>query len=229
MDSVLAQHHPGTPNTKFLAELHPVDYTQFQTSTSGALACMQRLKSNNPAPGVADVDFEAFIKPEFGRLHNKFKLSDAQEEAMGYKFGLTGVVLRGIESLVRQGVISVQVGAGPGNGDAAAAATTASSIADRLGLFTERSAGPTLVTQMIGDIMAMDQIPGTVIADATTRALNARGAVSPEYNLLTYQLMTVLCGGITASAHHKRERVVGTATNGCRPTQQLNLNVGGLK
>lgn len=208
----------GTTNPKMLAELVPFDYADFTTHAAGALVNASRPSAGNSTnPGSSDIPIERLISP--GPINaNNHGLSDAQEESMGYKYGLLGAVLRGIEALQAEGIRI------PTDGTPAA---NASALATTLGLFNTEAGADARALRVLAHILGNDQVPGTDHYNAVKAQLDTHEReASKEYAMLSQSLMRVLCGGIASSWYHKSMRVVGKVTAGGRPTATVTLNVG---
>lgn len=93
----------GTPNTQFKPEIVPFDYTDFATHISGGFATMRHPKTSSMGRGISDMLFRDFFK--YSCIEGIPAVSCDQEEASGYKYGKTGIVLAGVEVLIQKGFL----------------------------------------------------------------------------------------------------------------------------
>jgi hypothetical protein len=209
MDRIVPQNRAGTPNGKYLAEIVPFDYTDFKTSTAGALVAMKLPSADKGGQGIAGLSMKDFDKNTGDRSNRQ--LSNIQEEAMGYKFGIAGIVLRGIESLLRQGV----------------ALNDATQVADAIGIFRNDPRPETSPWfQMMSDIFLYDQVPGSGHYNTSKTAFEAAHQAATDYKYLSRHCMRFFQTGVASSWYHKSNRVLGKALNRARPTESLNAIFG---
>jgi hypothetical protein len=154
-------------------------------------------------------------------------MSNGQEEHMGYKYGLIGVILNAIESLQVQGLLG---GAALSPADAA---NFCLDLAKKMQLLVnDRDAKERLTTQnvqnapwykMLCHVFGECQMPGTQgLNDSRVHRAARNREEFKTYNALTRNCMRVLCSGVAASWFHNSSRILGRAMNRCRPTETLH-------
>lgn len=93
----------GTQPTQSRPELVPFDYTDFTMHISGGVAACSYPKTTYL--GISDMPFSDFFK--YDGISEAPSYSCSQEEAAGYKFGYSGVVLAGLEVLAQKGFVTI--------------------------------------------------------------------------------------------------------------------------
>ena len=253
LDSIVFQNRAGTPNTKYLWEVHRFDYTDFTSQLTGSYAAMRSNQYDND-PGIADLPIERFW--ERSGTNDSKALTNLQSQAMGYKYGLLSVGLTVVEHLLRLGVLTYNPGAlqdDPNLQNAPAAATNVRNIAtDIYGLFVNNPNGQARQNELFADIFLRNLPKG--LAERTlaeTRFLathvtaaniditggNAWRNISKAYNdndatrfmRMRANQMEILCSGIAGSWYSKTSKIIGKAMNTAKRSGQLHLVLGHFK
>lgn len=220
MGSVVYGNRGGTPNTKFRPELVPFDYTDYQSNLGAAFMAMKKTSNSvDGIRGVSDLPIEALFQ-SFG-AEDSNGLSPLQEEAMGYKFGLVGVVLRGIDYLKNNSDLL------EGNEFSGA------SIAQALGLWNTGDMSEQL-SGLIGHILGPNLPTNTPEREALDfpndfDPMGPSDTPEDRYQKLSYMLMTILLGGASASWYIKTSKILGKAANTAAPSDTLDVIFGHFK
>lgn len=98
----------GTPSSQFRPEIVPFDPFEFSLYYDAAYAAMTEAKTND-TPGIRDIPFADFFKDD--GISEARTMSGQQEEAGGHKYSKIGIVLAGLEVLVREGFVTITTGA----------------------------------------------------------------------------------------------------------------------
>lgn len=227
LGKVVPQNMAGTPNTKYLAEVIRFDYTDFTTSIAGALDRMTKTRING---GISDISYKDTHSTIGADIK---KLSDGQEEAVGYKFGIMAIIIRAIASL----------NANYRNLGPMPTGVNETDIARQLGLFDAGNVEDKKWFKLLSDIFVNEQVKGTRhYTESETRTNDARRTDIPavldagqiqivndnkaDIKHLMLNVSKTLCGSIAGSWHHKSSRVIGKAMKGASTTQSLDVMIG---
>lgn len=249
LDPVNYRARYGTPKTKWMPEVVPFDPTDMSTHMAGAFANMKHSKVDRD-PGSADIQLpDLFVR---NGAHSAKALNALQEEAMAYRFGLIGIVLRGVETLMRYGLIQ------SGNGgstfpeigafvrELAANTTNDEGEVTGLGLWSTKVEDHDLQHEIIADILMRNLNPGdenrrkaeSTFAevhnggDSSAKAWNAmatselRGDDEAMFKLLMVNLPEVFVTGITSTWYSSTNRIIGKPMNSAAPSDTLHLMLG---
>jgi hypothetical protein len=237
----------GEPLTQFRPEYVPFDPTDFSTQLAAVFACITEANGVN-MDGVADLPFERCLPHLMGQTGCR-EVSCLQDEAISYKYGLWGVTLTMLETLVRQGIVSVNDPAEGNRNDRYAAFrrspadahAAVKGVAEDIGLWnlnpTEQKG--TILYEGLADVFLenlspLEEARRTAVgnfADATNTTLLKISRRVPSnnderYESLRANVSEVLLQGLTSSWQSKTSRIVGFATNTAAPSDTLDACFG---
>jgi hypothetical protein len=240
LDPVNYRARYGTPKTKWMPEVVPFDPTDMSTHMAGAFANMKHSKVDRD-PGSADI-----MLPDFfvrNGAHSAKALNQLQEEAMAFRFGINGMILRALETLMRKGHIQF----GNGNYTEETAATEVREFAkDTLKLWTTNPAEHGLQHEILADILMRNLNPGDPdriaaerrflethgSTDGTTRTWNSmatnemRSSSDDMFRLLMVNLPEVFITGITSTWYSATNSIIGKPMNSAAPADTLHVMLG---
>jgi len=231
----------GTPKTKWMPEFVPFDPTDLSQHVAAAFANMKHTRMDRD-PGSADVPLRDFFVRN-GSYAAK-ALTPLQTEAMGHRFGDIGKVLRGVETLVRHGLLQ----AGPGfsakggpNYDEAGGARVARALATAIGLWNTDPDAHIVQHRILADIYLTSLNPGDTdykesmrifeqqhmggrsLQQVRTSQLDNEDAL---FGLLMSNLSEIALTGVTGTWYSATNKIIGKPMNSAAPADTLHIMVG---
>jgi len=251
MDVINYRARYGTPNTKWMTEFVPFDHTDMSTHMTAAFANMRHSTADRD-PGSGDIKLQNFFIRN-GAYSSK-ALTPLQEEAMAYRFGWIGIVLRGVETLMRRGYIQPGAGyVGDGSLEAQAAAfarelasghpgvASPASPAGGIGLWSTDINHHVIQHEILADVMMNNIVLGddkranaerifmTHHAGKKTWNQMSSSQLSEHddlYRLLMTNLVTVAITGITDTWYSATNKIIGRPMNSADSTQTMHMLLG---
>jgi hypothetical protein len=234
-----------TPKQKVVPQIVPFDPTDFSTQLASAYAAMDlNPELGRSSNGISELKLQQLLS-RYG-MDDYDAISDLQEEGLALKFGLLGVVLRGVESLARQGFINfVEDPAGGITAAAAAAGAAALAGTEKLNIFD--NAAPTNGTRTIIEDILLSNVGfvGNRATEALDRFYEGAGAAfaanrseilmdtaeddEGNYRRLARAVPEILFGGLANAWNRKASRVIGRALGGAPPGGDLDILIGHFK
>jgi hypothetical protein len=222
----------GTPPTQFRPELVPFDESDFAPQLNAAYIAATTESSDNP-DGVSNFNYTKAL------ANGERVWSGLQEEAIAYKYGLWGIALTLVETLIRNGQLTV--GGVPGTG-AATAHNDARQIAENIGLFST-TGDRRILHEGLADVFALHLSPiddvraetHTRFDEATGKPSNIRkvatetpvdGDTEAQYTSLRVHAIDLLLRGVTCSWYSKTSKIVGRAMNTSAPADDADILFG---
>lgn len=240
LDPVLQRTRPGTSVTKWMPEFVPFDPTDISQHVAAAYANMKATRMDGD-PGTADIQLQDFFVRN-GTYASK-ALTPLQEEAMAYRFGDIGKVLRGVEVLVRHGYLQEGDGfiAAPNQAEEADAAQLARKLAVDIGLWSTNPANHIVQHKILASIYMASLNPGDtdrtdamrIFKDqhlgnktwqqASTTQLEDTDSL---FGLLMSNLPEISITGITGTWYSATSKIIGKPMNSAAPADTLHLMLG---
>jgi hypothetical protein len=206
-NTIMSQNTYGTPATKPLVEIVPFDPYDLKPQLALSFHLFERTTGNGGIKGLKVLDFF----PD-GPQSEK-NMSSAQEESMGFYYGLHGVGLNYVYGLLQNPRTREILQAG---GDIRA-------IGDAIGVFDENNEAA---------IAVLDHI---YLRNSPKRAAaNARNAPAKDnfgqrdahnYDYLTDKALDFLTGGIIGAFYAKASRIIGVAMHGAQRGKSFDLMI----
>lgn len=217
----------GTSATQFKFELVPLDPTDFSVQFAGSFAALQQSKADN---GISDIPYEwTLCNNDVSRR----QFSNLQDQALAFKFGLGGVAMTFIESLIRQGILSVN-----GPQQAASAHQQAISLAAYVGLFDTKDNPNSPFMQAMADVFMMNISNGDdarrgaenrfreEVGDVFSIATKIPSTDAERYTRLRLHALDQLAQGLAIAWHSKTEKIIGRAFNAAATSDTLDVCFG---
>lgn len=226
----------GVPPTQFRPYYRPFDPTEICSDMAGIYAAITSPKTEG---GISDLPY-ANALPHYTGYRGERPWSNTQEEAIAYKYGLWGVALTLVQTLARNGYVTVHPG---GNGPQVAGDANISQLATAIGLFNTNAGQQTIVHEGIADVLLMNLAPNdparrdavarfeveTGINDVPRGKFYQAATATPEpgqpalaYANLRTHVANILVGGMLNTWHSKRSKCVGRAISASAPTGDLD-------
>jgi hypothetical protein len=229
----------GAPTGQFRPELVPFDPLDFSVHMAAAFAA---ITSDQGEGGVADVPFsKAMPGSDMGRSTGASSRpwSCIQDEALSYKYGLAGIGLTMVETLIRQGVLQVTNNVPNLNATAAASAlahAAASDLAGQLGLWNTAGAAQGPLREFFADLMLKNIGCGDPARTAAVQrfyeatggrefykiATEAPQTTEQMYARLRAHQCEMLTQGLGSSWNSKTSKIVGRALAYAAPADSLH-------
>lgn len=240
-DNINQLARAGEPITQFRPQYIPFDPTDFKVQLAAVYACITQQKGDGNPDGISNMPFVNAVPHLMGDTGCR-PWSCLQEEAISYKFGTWGIALTLIETLVRNGWITV-------NGAAAAnvavrptdadAHVTVANLASEIGLWNPDSAAQGVLLEGLADVFLKNISPlDSTGAEAVARFRRATGKEFIEivhttpidtlqhYQSLRANVCEVMLQGISSSFFSKSRTIIGFATNTAGPGDTLDTVLG---
>jgi hypothetical protein len=230
----------GAPTSQFKPEYVPFDPLDFSVHMAAAFAA---ITSDQNEGGVADVPFsKAMPGSDMGRSTGASSRpwSCIQDEALSYKYGLAGIGLTMVETLIRQGVLQVTGNAPNLNStlqDSTAAHVAAVQLSATLGLWAPPAAGAAQapLREFLADVMLKNigcGDPARTAAvqrfyDATGREFYKIATEAPQTDAQMYARLRahqceMLTQGLGSSWNSKTSKIVGRSLAYAAPADSLH-------
>ena len=240
MDRVLRGTTAGDVPTQYMPEIIPFDPTDYNIQIAAGYANMFMSQNQAGQTGSADVPFEQAFN-----ANAEDKLDSLQELGMAMKYGDLGKVLRGIEVLVRHGVLEVT-----GNikldeqldaADFARGRDAAAGLASTMDLFETKPQGTGKVVQQ----NILGAIYMRALYQGNARRLLEEKKITDDMGMSFEEIMTnpskttevrmaklaalipdMSFAAITNAWYSKTSKIVGKATKSSAPGDTLDLMLG---
>ena len=228
----------GAPPTQFKPEIVPFDPTDLSVDLAGIFSS---IISPQMAGGISDIDFKKTL------CNNPTEKGGCpwtclQDEAVAFKFGLLGVGLSFVETLIRKGMLApVQAGRNgqyqPNTNEQAADFT--SQIAENIGLWSDNEGTQAPLRDALADMFltniggeedmrraAMDRFNANHGGDAYNTAVTVPQTVEQKYARLRLHLMSTLTNGIALTVDSNRSKIVGRSLSASAPGDTTDILFG---
>ncbi len=241
-DNINQLARAGEPITQFRPQYVPFDPTDFKVQLAAVYACVTQQKGDGNPDGISNMPYVNAVPHLMGDTGCR-PWSCLQEEAISYKYGTWGIALTLIETLVRNGLLTVNAAPVAPNVPVRQSERDAhlavANLAERVGLWSPDSAAQTLLFEGLADVFLKNISPlDSTGAEAVTRFRQATGLeyieiarTTPQSTLEHYQSMRanvseLMLQGIASSIFSKSRSIIGFATNTAGPGDTLDTVIG---